>query len=73
MSARQRDPGRPIPYGDLVALADLEPGATATVRRISEVAEHDAPQVLRQLESFGLVPGADVTIGDGVPVWARSP
>ena len=52
-------PGGPIPYGDLVALADLEPGATATVRRISEVAEHDAPQVLRQLESFGLVPGAD--------------
>ena len=60
-------PGRPIPYGDLFALADLEPGATATVRRISEVAEHDAPQVLRQLESFGLVPGADVPIGDGGP------
>jgi DtxR family Mn-dependent transcriptional regulator len=60
-------PGQPIPYGDLVALADLEPGATATVRRISEVAEHDAPQVLRQLESFGLVPGADVAIGDGGP------
>jgi DtxR family Mn-dependent transcriptional regulator len=60
-------PGMAVPYGDLVALADLEPGATATVRRISEVAEHDAPQVLRQLESFGLVPGADVTIGDGGP------
>jgi DtxR family transcriptional regulator, Mn-dependent transcriptional regulator len=60
-------PGRPVPYGELVALADLVPGASATVRRISEVAEHDAPQVLRQLEAFGLVPGADVTIGDGGP------
>jgi DtxR family Mn-dependent transcriptional regulator len=58
-------PGRPAPYGQLVALADLEPGASATVQRISEVAEHDAPQVLRQLEAFGLVPGATVTIGDG--------
>jgi DtxR family transcriptional regulator, iron-dependent repressor len=60
-------PGRPLPYGELVALADLAPGAGATVRRISEVAEHDAPQVLRQLEVFGLVPGAAVTIGDGDP------
>jgi DtxR family transcriptional regulator, Mn-dependent transcriptional regulator len=58
-------PGRPAPYGELVALADLKPGAFATVQRISEVAEHDAPQVLRQLEAFGLVPGATVTIGDG--------
>jgi DtxR family transcriptional regulator, Mn-dependent transcriptional regulator len=60
-------PGRPLPYGELVALADLDPGARATVRRISEVAEHDAPQVLRQLEAFGLVPGVSVTIGDGDP------
>jgi DtxR family Mn-dependent transcriptional regulator len=60
-------PGRPLPYGELVALAELDPGAAATVRRISEVAEHDAPQVLRQLEAFGLVPGASVTIGDGGP------
>jgi DtxR family Mn-dependent transcriptional regulator len=58
-------PGRPAPYGILVALADLEPGATATVQRISEVAEHDAPQVLRQLEAFELVPGTTVTIGEG--------
>jgi DtxR family Mn-dependent transcriptional regulator len=58
-------PGRPVPYGELAALADLEPGARATVRRISEVAEHDAPQLLRQLEAFGLVPGAEVTIGEG--------
>ena len=60
-------PGRPLPYGELVALADLDPGARATVRRISEVAEHDAPQVLRQLEAFGLLPGVSVTIGDGDP------
>lgn len=58
-------PGRPPPYGALVALADLEPGATVTVQRISEVAEHDAPQVLRELESFALVPGTSVTIGEG--------
>ncbi|HEX6843518.1 MAG TPA: metal-dependent transcriptional regulator [Actinomycetota bacterium] len=60
-------PGRPVPYGELVALADLEPGARATVRRISEVAEHDAPQVLRQLEAFGLVPGEEIAIGEGAP------
>ena len=46
-------------------IADLPPGARATVRRISEVAEHDAPQVLRQLEAFGLVPGEEIEIGDG--------
>lgn len=57
-------PGRPVPYGETVALSDLEAGSIATVRRISEVAEHDAPQVLRQLEAFGLMPGARVTIGE---------
>jgi DtxR family Mn-dependent transcriptional regulator len=58
-------PGRSAPYGDLTSLADLPAGSTATIQRISEVAEHDAPQVLRQLEAFGLVPGAVVTVDEG--------
>jgi DtxR family Mn-dependent transcriptional regulator len=58
-------PGRDAPYGTLVALGDLEPGTFAIVRRISEVAEHDAPQLLRQLDANGLVTGAHVRIADG--------
>jgi Fe2+ transport system protein FeoA len=58
-------PGRTPPYGDLVALADLPPGSPAVVRRISEVAEHDAPDLLRQLDAFGLVTGATVAVADG--------
>jgi len=57
-------PGRTPPYGTLVALSDLEPGTTASVRRISEVAEHDAPDLLRQLDAIGLVTGAEVVVGD---------
>ena len=58
-------PGRPVPYGELVQLADVVEGGAATVRRISEVAEHDAPQVLRELEAAGLMPGTTVSIGEG--------
>jgi DtxR family Mn-dependent transcriptional regulator len=57
-------PGREPPYGELVALADLRPGAEAVVRRISEVAEHDAPDLLRELDSYGLVTGRRVRVGD---------
>lgn len=57
-------PGRPAPYGELVALADLEPGQAAVVRRISEVAEHDAPQILRLLEAAGVMPGRRVEVSD---------
>ena len=57
-------PGRVAPYGTLVALSDLEPGTFAIVRRISEVAEHDAPQLLRQLDANGLVTGARVRVAD---------
>jgi DtxR family Mn-dependent transcriptional regulator len=57
-------PGRSAPYGTLVALADLEPGQAAVVRRISEVAEHDAPQVLRLLEAEGVVPGTRVEVSE---------
>jgi DtxR family Mn-dependent transcriptional regulator len=55
-------PGRLAPYGKLVALADLEPGVPARVRRISEVAEHDAPELLRELDAYGLVTGARIAV-----------
>jgi DtxR family Mn-dependent transcriptional regulator len=55
-------PGREVPYGELVSLADLEPDMPATVQRISEVAEHDAPELLRELDSYGLVTGARITV-----------
>jgi DtxR family Mn-dependent transcriptional regulator len=58
-------PGRTPPYGELIALADLPPGSSAAVRRISEVAEHDAPDLLRQLDAFGLVTGATVAVAEG--------
>jgi DtxR family Mn-dependent transcriptional regulator len=57
-------PGREPPYGDLIALADLEPGTPATVQRVSEVAEHDAPDLLRELNAYGLVTGARITVTD---------
>jgi DtxR family Mn-dependent transcriptional regulator len=55
-------PGRTAPYGVLVALADLEPGTSATVRRISEVAEHDAPALLSMLAEHSISEGTDVTV-----------
>jgi DtxR family transcriptional regulator, iron-dependent repressor len=55
-------PGRRAPYGVLVALADLEPGTSATVRRISEVAEHDAPALLSMLAEHSISEGTDVTV-----------
>jgi DtxR family Mn-dependent transcriptional regulator len=55
-------PGREAPYGELVALSDLQPGILARVRRISEVAEHDAPELLRELDAYGLVTGARITV-----------
>ena len=55
-------PGREAPYGKLVALSDLQPGVPARVRRISEVAEHDAPDLLRELDAYGLVTGARIVV-----------
>lgn len=55
-------PGREPPYGELLALSDLQPGVPARVRRISEVAEHDAPELLRELDAYGLVTGARITV-----------
>jgi DtxR family transcriptional regulator, iron-dependent repressor len=60
-------PGRAAPYGRLVSLGDLPPDVAASVRRISEVAEHDAPDLLRQLDGWGLVTGATVTIEESAP------
>jgi DtxR family Mn-dependent transcriptional regulator len=57
-------PGRKPPYGELIALADLVPGTPATVQRVSEVAEHDAPDLLRELDAYGLVTGARITVTD---------
>ncbi len=55
-------PGRKAPYGDLIALADLEPGTAARVQRISEIAEHEARQLLRQLADFGVHTGTEVRV-----------
>lgn len=55
-------PGRVAPYGVLVALADLEPDVAATVRRISEVAEHDAPALLSMLAAHAIHEGSEVRV-----------
>lgn len=55
-------PGRAAPYGVLVALAGLEPGTAAVVRRISEVAEHEAPSLLTTLAGHAISEGTLVTL-----------
>ncbi|HUY57585.1 MAG TPA: metal-dependent transcriptional regulator [Candidatus Micrarchaeaceae archaeon] len=50
-------PGAGMRGRELVSLFDLEPGVPAVISRISEVAEHEAPQLLRLLEIEGLKPG----------------
>lgn len=55
-------PGHGPEARDLVCLSELAPGRPAQVSRISELAEHDAPQVLGLLDSEGVVPGAVVTV-----------
>ena len=56
-------PGRRPPEGRrLVRLTDLEDGATGRVARISEVAEHEAPQLLATLSERSLLPGVEVTV-----------
>jgi DtxR family transcriptional regulator, Mn-dependent transcriptional regulator len=58
-------PGRTVPYGTLRALSDLSPGASGRVCRISEVAEHDAPELLQQLDRLGVVTGVDLKVTAG--------
>src|ERR1019366_5477271 len=55
-------PGRDAPYGVLMALADLELDTPATVRRISEVAEHEAPALLSILAEHSIKEGSEVTV-----------
>jgi hypothetical protein len=42
------------------ALRDLPPGARSCIRRVSEVAEHETPQLLNFLDSSALKLGAQV-------------
>jgi DtxR family Mn-dependent transcriptional regulator len=65
-------PGRTAPYGQLVALADLEPGTPATVQRISEVAEHDAPALLELLHDNGVTVGKRVSVAGSKEAGAIS-
>ena len=58
---RERDPGEPRRTASS-SLAELTPGVKAHVRRISEVAEHDAPDLLRRLDGHGLVTGSEVVV-----------
>jgi DtxR family Mn-dependent transcriptional regulator len=56
-------PGRNPPAGrSLIRLVDLKDGESARVARISEVAEHEAPQLLRILDQRGIVPGIEVRV-----------
>jgi DtxR family Mn-dependent transcriptional regulator len=56
-------PGRGAVPPDLVRLDRMPAGAPAVVARISEVAEHEAPQLLRLLHELGVTPGRTVTVG----------
>jgi DtxR family Mn-dependent transcriptional regulator len=55
-------PGRDAPYGVLMALGDLELDTPATVRRISEVAEHEAPTLLSTLAEHSIKEGSEVKV-----------
>lgn len=46
----------------LVSLAELAAGVPATIARVSELAEHEAPSVLTFLYESGLVPGRLVEV-----------
>jgi DtxR family Mn-dependent transcriptional regulator len=55
-------PGRVPTYGELTSLANLEPGVAARVRRISEVAEHEARALLTMLSEYGIAEGSEVEV-----------
>lgn len=56
-------PGRIPPSGRrLVRLVELADGDRARVARISEVAEHEAPQLLHLLDERGIGPGIEVGV-----------
>ena len=59
--------GNPIPgYSEAlpreVRLATLESGTRASVSRVSEVAEREAPTLLTYLHERGLIPGRDLAV-----------
>ena len=54
-------PGAPSDGKTERALRDLPPGSKSKIRRVSEVAEREAPQLLNFLEAAGLRLGAAVT------------
>jgi len=57
-------PGRIAPKGRrLVRLIDVAPGSKVRVARISEVAEHEAPQLLSALGNAGIIPGTPLIAG----------
>jgi DtxR family transcriptional regulator, Mn-dependent transcriptional regulator len=55
-------PGRRPAYGDLVALSELGMGVPARVRRVSEVAEHEARTLLTMLAEHGIAEGTEVEL-----------
>jgi DtxR family Mn-dependent transcriptional regulator len=55
-------PGRAEVPADLLRLDRLAPGIAASVVRISEVAEHEAPQLLRRLHEMGVTPAHLVVV-----------
>jgi len=64
--------GNPIPGVDAPrfperALSSLPPGEASEVQRISEVAEHEAPELLRVLGEHGFRLGAGITTLDVSP------
>jgi DtxR family Mn-dependent transcriptional regulator len=65
-------PGREAPYGPLHSLASCAVGRVVQVRRISEVAEHEARQLLETLAEHHLAEGVELrvtaTADDGISV-----
>ncbi len=55
-------PGRTASYGSLIALSQLSAGTVAHVRRISEVAEHEARALLEVLAAHTIAEGTEVTV-----------
>lgn len=64
-------PGRTPPQGRrLIRIVDLAEGERAKVARISEVAEHEAPQLLHLLDERGIMPGIEVAVIASSPaIW----
>ncbi len=55
-------PGSEVPYGELVALADLEPDTPARICRISEIAEHEARSLLLMLAEHAITEGSEISV-----------